>query len=98
MKTKHTPGPWSITRTGFPDTYGPGTKKDIGPSVDELVCVTAGNDNGEKDMANAYLIAAAPELLESLQRILEQVVETGTVNAIEGERARATINKAKGGA
>ena len=62
METKHTPGPWRFVEQGDANMYG---------------MVTAGNrwiisfqQNGEllseTELANAKLMAAAPELLEAL--------------------------------
>ena len=62
METKHTPGPWKLIEQGDANMYG---------------MVTAGNrwiinfqQNGElmseTELANARLMAAAPELLEAL--------------------------------
>lgn len=60
----HTPGPWVAEME-----HG---CKDIGPFVRGLiysVCVTVGIGE-DADRANARLIAAAPDLLAALRRIL----------------------------
>ena len=71
---KHTPGPW-ITRAGETnDKYG----RTLGVVVDEsnndgvskAVCyVSPESDITDEDVANAKLIAAAPELLEALKEL-----------------------------
>ena len=69
METKHTPGPWRFIEQGDANMYG---------------MVTAGNrwiisfrQNGElmseTELANAKLMAAAPELLEALKLILSDI-------------------------
>ena len=82
--SNHTPGPWAYENYGgtvhvFLDNEG-GT-----PSICKLV----GND---KD-ANARLIAAAPDLLEALERVKATGVFLG---AIPQEMVDAAIAKAKG--
>lgn len=60
MKAQHTPGPWNYFHTpNDPDfTY----------EVTEDVCAIYGGKSAD---ANARLIAAAPELLQALQELLE---------------------------
>ena len=62
MKTQHTPGPWSVSKLATPD-YAP--EFAIHAGDDDL----ARTMNGDSE-ANARLIAAAPDLLAALQRIL----------------------------
>lgn len=105
MTTTHTPGPWRIGKC-----YG---------AVVADVPVNAGLDNDHAEaygghliaesiaVCNRPLIAAAPELLEALQRLLDLPVAkeelryldrgigTATPNAAWME-ARAAIVKAKG--
>ena len=63
MKDKHTPGPWNVSEAGsieFADGY-------IGEAYDF-------NGTTKTDlpmMANARLMAAAPELLQALQELHE---------------------------
>lgn len=65
---KHTPAPWSFTQVGVFD------------SKDEKICSL--EENKQKyfkerfeNLANAKLIASAPELLEALSELLSEVVE-----------------------
>lgn len=60
-ETKHTPGPWQVlirwARTGFPLVV----KDEAGADI-----CTVAMTGDKSDQANAYLIAAAPDLLEAL--------------------------------
>lgn len=60
MSTAHTHGPWSVNPEGIGECV-------VG-SVDRMVCecYEDGNTQNEEDLANARLIAAAPELLDAL--------------------------------
>ncbi len=86
MTTKHTPGPWEVFDTIC-----------IGVMSTPRECDVAhcsGHDSGrsrDEELANARLIAAAPDLLTALERILSYD------DQVEGaEAARAAIAKAKG--
>jgi len=70
MNTKHTAGPWHVGMRPGPIIYGPlgeqvadlrGERKTTVIELDEAV-------------ANTKLIAAAPELLEILNRILAELI------------------------
>ena len=72
---KHTPGPW---KTGFYElqeaeydalSVWPGTVKD-GEKGQPICLVSPENKITDVDEANANLIAAAPELLEALEEIV----------------------------
>lgn len=96
MKTSHTPGPWKASALGRTVTDG----------AEQVVCrPSAYANNAERQVANARLIAAAPELLDEL---IEQDkflgVLAGTVPlsekdthrriAMHRESVRAAITKA----
>jgi hypothetical protein len=88
---KHTPGPWFVGgATGYINQLS------ISPSIG---CVYGA---GEELLANAQLVAAAPELLAALQLMLDVFLDTeGTDGARETEAkeiARAAVAKAFGGA
>ena len=68
MNTKATPGPWGIKTTES------GTKAIFSGSTGAWVAHTVRSLSSTQD-ANARLIAAAPELLESIQLLLD--VERG---------------------
>lgn len=95
---KHTPGPWVIDANPFEVwiSKGPGHG---------LVCHCApycppspNSEQGQEFVANARLIAAAPELLEALKGILEIGKRDTTNPKYDGyyETARAAIAKAEG--
>ena len=94
MEKKHTPGPWEVNGNGENEIC----------QLD-IVTITANhdiNDDGpERVEADAALIAAAPELLEALERLTEYIDAYIVVDQL-GENlkdiARAAIRKAKGGA
>ena len=84
---EHTPGPWEVRTTpGSPEDpcqVGTGmvyTADACGPSLEE------------RD-ANAHLIAAAPEMLEALERIAGKHYQSV---GYAREQARAAIKKARG--
>lgn len=93
MNAKHTPGPWRRALSGAANQ--PGT---IIVAQGDSRYVASVNYRGSVDRtsADADLIAAAPELLETCKRLMEQISETGTVNQLEGQRAIAVIAKAEG--
>lgn len=82
MTSKHTPGPWSVGNgsrvTGFT----------VKIATDELLV----GGRGLTSEANARLIAAAPELLEALQRLVDVVDPEST----GWNEAVAAIAKATG--
>lgn len=96
METKFTPGPWSCE---IPDIGDPLAEDERGNNYweiapihqrfenNEYICVT-----GWMSEANAHLIAAAPELLEALQKAVNR---QGFSN-YELISARAAIAKATG--
>jgi hypothetical protein len=87
---KHTAGPWSVG-TRYPDDIFSGEKMVC--SVYNRYredCKTPKSDNCE-EAANARLIAAAPDLLEAVERLL---ANDGISNR---DFARAAIARAKGG-
>jgi len=62
---KHTPGPWTVD--------GPAHNQIVWSSPDNRVCFLA-HSNGEnpsRDFANGRLIAAAPNLFQALDDLLE---------------------------
>jgi hypothetical protein len=109
---RHTPGPWKPDRK-----YGLGRDgkwqdfKITGPDKRSICsCSPASKREGEQIEANAHLIAAAPELLEALEKltpITKEILETiGTCDHSVGvcncdlimalEKSKTAIAKAKG--
>ena len=85
--SEHSPAPWSIRQ-----------------SATHVTVVTASGDAIFHDdkrlpgvMEDARLIAAAPELLEALQSVLDNCLDSEGLCAAHA-KARAAIAKAKGGA
>lgn len=99
---KHTPGPW------FVGALPPAAWRYICDSTGSTVAAVAEWDSedgeliqefGAEAKANAYLIAAAPELLEALERLVEGVQISEDVTGIAVAYlidARNAIAKAKG--
>lgn len=105
--TAHTPGPWKVTGLSGND----GDIKIIEADTRTVAWTPITSDNGEclsnQGKANARLIAAAPELLETLERLnLLEIESTEAGTVAEGpelrewsdafEQAREAIAKAKG--
>jgi hypothetical protein len=100
-KSNHTPGPW-IRVDQHPVSY---TAVIVAPSG-EICSLVGGYVHARlaEREANARLIAAAPELLEALEAILElegEAVDCNLYGTGETERqvfnqARAAISKARG--
>jgi hypothetical protein len=95
---KHTPGPWSV---------GEGTP-DIAIITDKVLVAMVTNDEDspcedDEQMANARLMAAAPELLEACEAALllagdDDLPDNGGYNgAAITDQIRAAIAKAEGG-
>jgi hypothetical protein len=85
----HTPGPWEITTR---PTFGWDVKvKDR----DWLICGVCFEDDDDKK-ADALLIAAAPELMEALECMVEMVEMKGFGKAYAMDISRAAIAKARG--
>ena len=85
--SKHSPAPWSIRQ-----------------SATHVTVVTASGDAIFHDdkrlpgvMEDAHLISAAPELLEALQSVLENCLDSEGLCAAHA-KARAAVAKATGGA
>ena len=100
----HTPGPWTIHESALSSSLV--KELHIGTPTRTAACVyddcAAGVLVRSEVEANARLIAAAPELLEALERIstaydetLRHPIAAPLLQAIYG--ARAAIAKAKGG-
>lgn len=82
----HTPGPWAIGK------YGKVTTPDGETLLVDGVSLPMNHD--PEAIANARLIAAAPELLEALEKMLEYAESEGSNKEIES--ARDLLNRVKG--
>lgn len=93
MKAKHTPGPWHVKPTSYPERAHPqvyaGNKRIAEP------CNSQDVPAPESD-ANAYLIAAAPWLLEACEALIrDSEVRPGAYIHARGlDEIRAAIAKA----
>lgn len=85
-----TPGPWHVSNEG---------KLVIRDDEWFVPVATAGYATNDEELATAKLIAAAPDLLEALQRLIHadcHSVRNSTVHINAIEKARAAISKALG--
>ena len=105
--TKHTPGPWSIgalvSFDGDDNEISSVEISGFGWRQFAKCIVKYGNEESEEGQANAQLIAAAPDLLEALETLLNAshpIIHRGKAvcaDRIKAKRlARAAIAKAKG--
>lgn len=94
-ETKYTPGPWFEHREGFSAVY---VEARIGGGMIQEVAVCGPTEAGqEQQAANANMIAAAPELLEALELLVDNPYRDGTESDERLRRiGRAAIAKAKG--
>ncbi|MBF0151730.1 MAG: hypothetical protein HQL84_17060 [Magnetococcales bacterium] len=95
--SEHTPGPWTVTR----HRDGSGGYL-ITDSKVVIRATTYGCNTHEEENANAHIIAAAPELLEALESLVDQValhLSAFRVGPLDTniEAAKAVIAKARGG-
>lgn len=92
--SKHTPGPWLIGKRS-PGGYSL-INADGWQSLARVVTVMEGDNRPfAEGVANARLIAAAPDLLEALKELLDQD-EHGEDEIWVRNKARAAIAKATG--
>lgn len=87
--TKHTPGPWHSRPVGFRGHM------EIFTASDDLIAALHLRDD---TAANARLIAAAPDLIASLRRVLRmlEINDARLANFGEVEEARSIISRAEG--
>lgn len=98
--TKHTQGPWTVCYSSLNKTitrwHISGPKHGSCYSVCEHVIEC--EPDGSEQLANANLIASAPELLEALQDLLEKIPTEvwETLPQYIQEQAIKAVDKAKG--
>lgn len=97
----HTPGPWFVSERGFsrrnpaPTVYAVDTDLRYIAYCNDFLNFGEPTDN----LANARLIAAAPELLAALEQAVTSMQDSGYPNThVVVRSARAAIAKAIGGA
>ncbi len=90
--SKHSSGTWIV--------YGGGKRRRAVGRAGGGYCICQLTRNAE-EAANARLIAAAPDLLETLRELVREADRKGgrvrEVSRYEVDRARAAIAKAEGG-
>lgn len=107
MTTKHTPGPWAVEyATNGPRFYSDELARQNPHSVNRPIFALDRDDQQTRD--NARLIAAAPELLEGAEYILNMIARLERTNALREllsgqdlavmRNTRAAIAKATGDA
>lgn len=100
MNTKHTPGPWELFEHSWSESSIYAGEKNEKQICRLSIYNEATEENQmllEKEMdANARLIAAAPELLEALQAVIERAESQHWDDASPQviEQARQAIQKA----
>jgi hypothetical protein len=89
MKNKHTPGPWAIENTnhGIRLTYSDGMLRS---HVADLFTAALCEEHGNLE-ANARLIAAAPDLLDAVQAIVDAF---GDQDSLLIDQCKAALAKA----
>lgn len=87
---KHTPGPWKIDEN-----------KDLPLAViiddDDGMGIAEIGEYTEENIANANLIAAAPDMLSALEVVMDTLLNTKESGWIT-DKVKNAIKKAKGGA
>lgn len=102
MSEKHTPGPWNVmVKLESPSIVVGGVMRrhEKGDTQDQLAFVcNPDEDNGGQVawLANARLIAAAPEMLEALQRLIEPAPGVKRMPSWAIGIVRAAVAKAEG--
>lgn len=94
MSTKHTPGPWGVEYDNA-DYNGGGQWYNAGPAKVWFPYNVRKREEDEAH-ANARLIAAAPELLEALQDLVDAMTGRIDGEATAMHNALAVIAKATG--
>jgi hypothetical protein len=104
---KHTPGPWKSTDYTAADLSNKTLVETVGDGINEprltLAIVFTPSGSYKERESNGHLIAAAPELLAALEKMVEHASlahwdKDDSVFGITCDQAIAAIAKAKGGA
>lgn len=99
MNEKFTPGPWNVCRIKHyhPQLIGETCCVKIGENILELDYIGVGNENKDyvQSQANAFLIAAAPEMYEALDDIYKVFKMDGRFPKVVPELEKL-LKKARG--
>lgn len=90
----HTQGPWIVDRSGDGRTGTIIRGGDMYPGATHLPIIAK---MANKSVANAQLVAAAPELFEALEALLYDRSDVGNIPQERWESARAVYLKARDG-
>ena len=100
---KWTPGPWNIGSSDLPvsrmSIHCKGHKESCHSTIALMVSRMTIGISHDEELANARLIAAAPDLLKALETLLslhDARVDTADAWNVSMEEARAAISKAIG--
>ncbi len=94
-EARHTPGPWSmIHEFDYEPSYIDAPPSSTGYDESMEICKVSCQDE-EAQRANARLIAAAPDLLQALEKMYE-ICNMAPDSAPHRVLAKAAIDKAKG--
>ncbi|MHA6476158.1 hypothetical protein ACX1DW_01505 [Stutzerimonas sp. KH-1] len=109
MSEGYTPGPWEVvgghvyTKLGAVNRAGSRAHETDGwniASINPWACTNADGEDEDMPvtevMANAQLIAAAPDLLEALEALTANYADFEQGGSKNVDKARAAIAKAKG--
>ena len=86
--SKHTPGPWMVTRAGLTSSLLRVETDPGRPRLSSRGVVLASISGSAEAEANACLIATAPDMLAELKRLID-VVGDEDVDCIEAVIAKA---------
>lgn len=90
----HTPGPWETKRAATPEAFPQfGVYAENGNGHDLAHVVSHGTARHAETEANARLIAAAPDLLEALQKLTDVLADVYSSEA-QAKRALCSASKA----
>lgn len=99
-ESKHTPGPWVVEDETDPmlTILAPSANGDVVAHIVDVDWLDDPAKVGPQCLANARLIAAAPDLLEALTELTDAAAKVWSDPFIRGavDRARAAILKATG--
>ncbi|MBH1563871.1 hypothetical protein I5U69_13140 [Stenotrophomonas maltophilia] len=91
MSSKHTPAPWIVRFRADGSSYISMGDPSKGPHKAADMFLAA--DGGESDLADARLIAAAPELLAALVKAERLFREIGFIAAADSARPESLWNE-----